>query len=80
MVFSIEIFMLDIFRNVELMSAQDNGDENHKRNDTAIAISRIATHKELENAIKLAKILKYRNIGRGIIIVGNLYNYFEYYI
>jgi hypothetical protein len=22
---------IDIFRNVELMSAQDNGDENHKR-------------------------------------------------
>ena len=71
---------IDIFRNVELMSAQDNGDENHKRNDTVIVISRIATHKELENAIKLAKILKYKNIGRGMIIVGNLYNYFEYYI
>jgi glycosyltransferase involved in cell wall biosynthesis len=62
------------------MSEQDNDvDDNYKRNDTVIVISRIAAHKELENAIKLAKILNVRKIGKGMIIVGNLYNYFEYY-
>jgi glycosyltransferase involved in cell wall biosynthesis len=71
---------VDIFRNLDLMSEQGNDDENnHKRNDTVIVISRIAAHKEIENAIKLAKIPKDRNIGKGMIIVGNLYNYFEYY-
>jgi glycosyltransferase involved in cell wall biosynthesis len=67
---------VNIFRNVDLTSEQDN--DNHKRNDTVIVISRIAAHKEIENAIKLAKILKARNIGKGMVIVGNLYNYFEY--
>ena len=72
---------VDIFSNVKLMSEQDNDDDdNYKRNDTVIVISRIAAHKEIENAIKLAKILKARNIGKRMIIVGNLYNYFEYYV
>ena len=70
---------VNIFHNVDLMSEQDNDDDNHKRNDTVIVISRIAAHKEIENAIMLAKILKDRNIGKAMIIVGNLYNYFEYY-
>jgi glycosyltransferase involved in cell wall biosynthesis len=68
---------VNIFRSVDLTSEQDN--DNHKRNDTVIVISRIAAHKEIENAIMLAKILKDRNIGKAMIIVGNLYNYFEYY-
>jgi glycosyltransferase involved in cell wall biosynthesis len=72
---------VDIFRNVRLMLEQDNDDDdNYKRKDTVIVISRIAAHKELENAIKLAKILNNRNMGKGMIIVGNLYNYFEYYV
>src|SRR6188472_3153258 len=72
---------VDIFSNARLMSEQDNDDDdNYKRNDTVIVISRIAAHKDLENAIELAKILKARNIGKGMIIVGNLYNYFEYYV
>ncbi|MBV9668729.1 MAG: glycosyltransferase family 4 protein, partial [Nitrososphaeraceae archaeon] len=71
---------VDIFRNVRLVLEQDNDDyDNYKRNDTVIVISRIAAHKELENAINFAKILNDRNIGKGMIIVGNLYNYFEYY-
>jgi glycosyltransferase involved in cell wall biosynthesis len=71
---------VDIFRNVQLITKQNYyDDDSHERNDTVIIISRIAAHKELENAIKLAKILKARNIGKGMVIVGNLYNYFEYY-
>jgi glycosyltransferase involved in cell wall biosynthesis len=71
----------DIFRNnIELMTKRNYGDgDYYKRHDTVIVISRIAAHKEIENAIKLAKILKVRNIGKGMVIVGNLYNYFEYY-
>ena len=71
---------VDIFRNVRLILEQgSDDDDSYKRNDTVIVISRIAAHKELENAIKLAKILNDRKIGKGMIIVGNLYNYFEYY-
>ena len=55
-----------------------NGDD--ERNDIVLVISRIAPHKKIENAIKLAKILKDNKIGKGMKIVGNLYDYyFDYY-
>jgi glycosyltransferase involved in cell wall biosynthesis len=66
---------IETFRNVALMA---NGDD--ERNDIILVISRIAPHKKIENAIKLAKILKDNNIGKGMKIVGNLYYYFfDYY-
>jgi glycosyltransferase involved in cell wall biosynthesis len=66
---------IQTFRNVALMA---NGDD--ERNDIILVISRIAPHKKIENAIKLAKILKDNNVGKGIKIVGNLYYYyFDYY-
>ena len=66
---------IDTFRNVALMA---NGDD--ETNDTILVISRIAPHKNIENAIKLAKILKDNNVGKGMKIVGNLYYYFfDYY-
>ncbi|MPZ05334.1 MAG: glycosyltransferase [Nitrososphaeraceae archaeon] len=66
---------IETFSNVALMT---NGDD--KRNDTILVIARIAPHKKIENAIKLAKILKNNNIGKGMKIVGNLYYYFfDYY-
>jgi glycosyltransferase involved in cell wall biosynthesis len=69
---------IETFRNVALMA---NGDAHKRRNDDIIlVISRIAPHKKLENAIKLGKILKDNNIGKGMKIVGNLYYYyFDYY-
>ena len=66
---------IETFRNVALTA---NGDD--ERNDIILVISRIAPHKKIENAIKLAKILKDNNIGKGMKIVGNLYYYyFDYY-
>jgi glycosyltransferase involved in cell wall biosynthesis len=66
---------LETFRNIALMT---NGYK--ETNDIILVISRIAPHKKIENAIKLAKILKDNNIGKGMKIVGNLYYYFfDYY-
>ena len=66
---------IETFRNIALMT---NGDK--ETNDIILVISRIAPHKKIENAIKLAKILKDNNIGKGMKIVGNLYYYFfDYY-
>lgn len=66
---------VETFSNVALTT---NGED--ERNDTILVIARIAPHKKIENAIKLAKILKNNNIGRGMKIVGNLYYYFfDYY-
>ena len=65
---------IETFRNTALMPNRGNG-----RDDIILVISRIAPHKEIENAIKLAKILKDNNIGKGMKIVGNLYHYFSDY-
>src|ERR671914_2517505 len=66
---------IETFRNVSLK--RKSGDE---MNGFILVISRIAPHKKIENAIKLAKILKDNNIGKGMKIVGNLYYYyFDYY-
>src|SRR5919199_52589 len=79
---------IDTFHNVALVSAYDenNNDSDYgaKYNDDdnkfILVISRIDPSKQIENAIKLAKILKDRNIGKGMIIVGNLYHWhFDYY-
>jgi glycosyltransferase involved in cell wall biosynthesis len=72
------------FHNIALASAGDNnGNDGHGRNnddDLILVVSRIDPSKQIENAIKLAKILKDRNIGKGMIIVGSLYrHYFDYY-
>lgn len=68
---------IETFRNVALMTNSDDDDET---NDIILVISRIAPHKKIENAIKLAKILKDNNVGKGMKIVGNLYYYFfDYY-
>ena len=66
---------IETFHNTALIT---NGYNEIK--DTILVISRIAPHKKIENAIKLAKILKDNNIGKGMKIVGNLYQYFfDYY-
>jgi glycosyltransferase involved in cell wall biosynthesis len=65
---------IETFRNIALMPNRGN-----ERDDIILVISRIAPHKEIENAIKLAKILKDNNIGKGMKIVGNLYHYFSDY-
>jgi glycosyltransferase involved in cell wall biosynthesis len=66
---------IETFRNVA--SSISNGDD--ERNDIILVISRIDPHKKIENAIKLAKLLKNKNIGRGMKIVGNLYYYYSHY-
>ena len=66
---------IETFRNIALMTNGYN-----ETNDIILVISRIAPHKKIENAIKLAKILKDNNVGKGMKIVGNLYYYFfDYY-
>jgi glycosyltransferase involved in cell wall biosynthesis len=66
---------IETFRNVALLT-----DGYNETNDIILVISRIAPHKKIENAIKLAKMLKDNNIGTGMKIVGNLYYYFfDYY-
>lgn len=51
------------------------------REDYILVISRINRSKKIENAIRLAQILKASNVGKGMIIVGNLSEYDrDYYL
>ena len=60
---------INTFRNALL------GSHYNIKNDIILIVSRIDPSKEIQNAIKLAKILKDRNTGRGMKIVGSLYYY-----
>ncbi len=69
------------FRNSVLLSSSINGNGDDKREDLIVVVSRIDSSKRVENAIKFAKLLKENDIGKGMIIAGNLdpYNY-DYYL
>jgi glycosyltransferase involved in cell wall biosynthesis len=55
---------VDIFRKYSL--------ESNERKDITLVISRIHPDKEIEKALSLARILKKKNIGKHMIIVGSL--------
>src|SRR5919108_648042 len=57
---------VDLFRKAALFSSMNT------RDDTILTISRFHPSKKIENAIRLAKLLKQNGIGRGMKIVGNL--------
>jgi glycosyltransferase involved in cell wall biosynthesis len=57
---------VDLFRKNVLFSS------NNKREDTILTISRFHPSKKIENAIRVAKLLKQNGIGRRMKIVGNL--------
>jgi glycosyltransferase involved in cell wall biosynthesis len=63
---------VNFFRNSALNSSE--------RKDLILVVSRIDPRKQVYRALRLAKILKESNIGKGMKIVGNLYPYnFNYY-
>lgn len=67
---------VDTFRRVLLSST------NKIEDDIVIVVSRLDKQKKIENAIRLAKLLKQNNIGSGMKIIGNIdYNYdLNYYL
>lgn len=68
---------VDFFRNTALLSSLSS-----KRKDVILVVSRFHPSKKIENAIRLAKLLKQYEIGSGMKIVGNLphsrYGYYSY--
>ena len=69
---------VDTFRRVLLSSSTTN----RREDDIILVVSRIDKQKKIENAIRLAKLLKQNNIGSGMKIIGNIdYNYdLNYYL
>jgi glycosyltransferase involved in cell wall biosynthesis len=68
---------IDTFRRVLLSSST-----NKREDDIVLVVSRIDKQKKIENAIRLAKLLKQNNIGSGMKIIGNIdYKYdLNYYL
>ena len=68
---------VDFFRNTALLSSLSSN-----RKDVILVVSRFHPSKKIENAIRLAKLLKQYEIGSGMKIVGNLppsrYGYYSY--
>jgi glycosyltransferase involved in cell wall biosynthesis len=69
---------VDTFRRVLLSSSTTN----RREDDIILVVSRIDKQKKIENAIRLAKLLKQNNIGSGMKIIGNIdYKYdLNYYL
>ena len=69
---------IDTFRRVLLSSSSTN----KREDDIVLVVSRIDKQKKIENAIRLAKLLKQNNIGSGMKIIGNIdYKYdLNYYL
>jgi glycosyltransferase involved in cell wall biosynthesis len=59
---------VDFFRNMSLLSSSSSSN----RKDTILVIARFHPTKKIENAIRLAKLLKECKIGYSMKIVGNL--------
>ncbi len=72
---------IQTFRDSGFLSSSSNNGCEEKREDLIVVVSRIDSSKKVENAIKFAKLLKDNDIGKGMIIAGNLdpYNY-DYYL
>jgi len=68
---------VDFFRNTALLPSLSNN-----KKDVILVVSRFHPSKKIENAIRLAKLLKQYQIGNGMKIVGNLppsrYGYYSY--
>lgn len=62
---------VDTFREIALKSNQ--------KEDMILVISRIAPDKQIENAIEVARLMRGRGIGKGMIIAGNLHHYDHHY-
>lgn len=58
---------IETFRNTVLYSSLKE-----KRDDIILIVSRIHKSKEIENAVRLAVLLKENNIGSGMKIIGNI--------
>jgi glycosyltransferase involved in cell wall biosynthesis len=68
-----------LYPPVDVSSFREAALDSNQREDIIIVISRIAPDKQIENAIEVARIMRSRGIGKGMIIAGNLHRYDHQY-
>jgi glycosyltransferase involved in cell wall biosynthesis len=64
-----------LYPPVDVETFQKVASKSNQRDDTILVISRIAPDKQIENAIEVARLIRRRGIGKGMIIAGNLHDY-----
>ena len=68
-----------LYPPVDVDSFQKIASKSNQREDIILVISRIAPDKQIENAIEVARLIRRRGIGKGMIIAGNLHDYDNHY-
>jgi glycosyltransferase involved in cell wall biosynthesis len=68
-----------LYPPVDVSSFREAALDSNQREDIIIVISRIAPDKQIENAIEVARMMRSRGIGKGMIIAGNLHRYDHQY-
>ena len=75
--FNIDVKIL--YPPVDVETFRDMALKSTKREDIVLVISRIDPDKQIENAIEVARLMRVRGIGKGMIIAGNLHHYDQHY-
>jgi alpha-1,2-mannosyltransferase len=68
-----------LYPPVDVSTFREKALDSNQREDMVLVVSRIAPDKQIENAIEVARMLRSRGIGKGIIIAGNLHYYDHQY-
>ena len=68
-----------LYPPVDVETFQKMASKSNRREDMILVISRIAPDKHIENAIEVARLIRRRGIGKGMIIAGNLHDYDNHY-
>src|SRR5215210_5582274 len=68
-----------LYPPVDVDTFQKIASKSNQREDMILVISRIAPDKQIENAIEVARLIRRRGIGKGMIIAGNLHDYDNHY-
>ena len=68
-----------LYPPVDVDTFQKIASKSNQREDIILVISRIAPDKQIENAIEVARLIRRRGIGKGMIIAGNLHDYDNHY-
>ena len=68
-----------LYPPVDVSTFRETALDSNQRQDMVLVVSRIAPDKQIENAIEVARIMRSRGIGKGMIIAGNLHCYDHQY-
>jgi len=72
------VFHIDakiLYPPVDVDTFQKIASKSNQKKNMILVVSRIAPDKQIENAIEVARLIRRRGLGKGMIIAGNLHHY-----